>query len=151
MSEKKVGRPTKYDPEFHPQDIILRMANGEFDSQIAAAWSISRDSLYEWIKTHEEFKEAREIGQPKREAKWIEIGRTFMEKGNKAGFNYWMAFCNNQLGWKSDKEESNVHINNMNLIENKNTQELIDFVKNKINIIDVTPIEYKPDESDGIE
>ena len=61
---KKVKRrePYKYDPDFHPKDLLQFMEKGKSYSEWAGRVSINRDTVYEWKKTHPEFKKAMKEG-----------------------------------------------------------------------------------------
>lgn len=56
--ENKIGRPSKYNPEFC-QQLIDHMAQGLSFESFAAVIGVNQDTLYEWTKVHDEFSEAK--------------------------------------------------------------------------------------------
>jgi DNA-binding XRE family transcriptional regulator len=66
------GRPTLYDPSYC-QIAIDFMAQGYSQTALAGHLSISKDTLYEWMKVHPEFSDAIKIARPKR-VMALEIG-----------------------------------------------------------------------------
>lgn len=58
------GRATKYKPEY-PELLIKHMASGLSFESFAADCDCSFDTLYEWVKVHPEFSEAKKIGMTK--------------------------------------------------------------------------------------
>jgi hypothetical protein len=78
-----------YDPEYHCADLIARRALGELDCQIFAAWDISRNCFYKWLRDHPELKEAQEMSKEKWEANWVRRGIDFMEAGDDKKYRYW--------------------------------------------------------------
>lgn len=58
-----VGRPTKYNPDFHPSE-ARKLAELDFtDLQIAQSFGISEATLYNWKKQYLEFLEAIQEGK----------------------------------------------------------------------------------------
>lgn len=138
MAEER-GRPSKYNPEFHPADLLARMSQGELDAQIMAAWDISRGTFYNWAREHEDFKEALEKGLPKWEAAWLAKGIEYMEGGKDKAYRYWVKVLEVKGGseYKPQTRDfqgnvTNVHINQMNVLEQKNPEELATLIKHKL-------------------
>lgn len=52
------GRPTDYNPDFHPSDCIRLGKMGYFKVQMAEEWDICCDTINEWCSKHEEFSDA---------------------------------------------------------------------------------------------
>lgn len=52
------GRPTLYDPNFHPQNCIELGKQGYFKVQMAEVWDVDTDTIDEWRKKHVEFSGA---------------------------------------------------------------------------------------------
>jgi transposase-like protein len=52
------GRPTKYNPSFHPRLARLCALNGMIDTEIANELGITVSTLYEWKKKYKKFSEA---------------------------------------------------------------------------------------------
>jgi hypothetical protein len=125
----------KYDSKFHCEDLAKRRSLGQLDCEIFAAWDISRNCFYKWLRDHEEFKEAHERSQPKWEASWVSKGVNFMEEGNDKAFRYWIAVMNNKAGWAAgtkNAEQTQVNIQNMNVIHTGSKQELISYIKDEL-------------------
>ena len=51
------GRPTKYDPKYC-DEIIDYMGQGYSKTAFAGHIGVSRETIYEWGRTHEEFSDA---------------------------------------------------------------------------------------------
>ena len=61
----KVGRPTKYKPEYCDELIEFMgdyLSPCSFDS-FAGKIGINQDTLYEWAKVHKEFSEAKKLAE----------------------------------------------------------------------------------------
>lgn len=74
----KIGRPLKYRKEFHPQDFIRLSKQGKSLTQIALAWDIDRDTIYEWSKRNKEFSGAVKKGRALAEAWYMDLGQQAM-------------------------------------------------------------------------
>lgn len=57
----KMGRPTKYKPEFC-SELIEFMAQGYSFEAFAGKIKVNQDTLHEWCKVHKEFSEAKKLG-----------------------------------------------------------------------------------------
>ncbi len=125
---------TIYDPDFHPCDLADRMARGELNCEIEAAWGISRMTFSRWVKEHPDFDDAYQIGKSSWEAAWVAKGKEYMEGNKDKPFRYWIAVLNNKGGWSSERKEGTTNITNVqvNMLDNKNHNELLQFVQNKI-------------------
>jgi hypothetical protein len=132
----KLGRPFTYDETLHPGNLIALMTEGALDCEIYAQWNISKMSFYRWLNEHEELKEAHEIGLSKCEAWWTKRMRERFEAGDDKGFKYCIAIMNNKFGWekgsKSDGNTTNININNMNVLENKSRDSLLEYISAKL-------------------
>ena len=64
MSKKgKGGRPSKYDPKYHPQLVKWMARCGKTQAEIAEELEISEPTLYAWAKKYPEFlKSLKESG-----------------------------------------------------------------------------------------
>lgn len=58
-----VGRPTKYDPAFHPVWVEKLGKLGATDEEIAEAFEVSLRTIHEWSTVHTEFLHARKKGK----------------------------------------------------------------------------------------
>lgn len=52
------GRPTKYDPDFHPEDCIRLGKLGYFKVEMAEEWDVSCDTINDWMHANQEFLHA---------------------------------------------------------------------------------------------
>lgn len=83
-----VGRPTDYNPEFHPQEIIrLMKEEGLTDVEVAVRWDIVVETLWEWKQSHPEFSKASTRARQCRKAWWLEKGRQGLFTGEKEKFD----------------------------------------------------------------
>lgn len=58
-----VGRPTKYDPAFHPVWVEKLAKLGATDVEIADTFDVSVWTIHEWSKVYPEFSHARRQGK----------------------------------------------------------------------------------------
>ena len=74
----KVGRPTKYRPEFC--DLIIKVGEeGGWLCEMAEACDVVRSTMDEWAANHPEFSEALTRAKQKAQAWFERKGRTGME------------------------------------------------------------------------
>lgn len=107
----KVGRPPKYQADFHPEDFLRLSEQGKTLAQIAKSWKVDRDTINEWAKVHKEFSVAKKRGREIAEAWYMDLGQAAMLgqaaiDGKKISINLGM-FCwltKNMFRW-SDKME----------------------------------------------
>ena len=66
------SRKTKYCLEFAPL-LVYHMGKGFSFSSFSALIGVTNTTLYRWVKEHEDFAEAREIGESRREYRWESI------------------------------------------------------------------------------
>jgi hypothetical protein len=52
------GRPTKYDPAYHPEHAYKLALLSHTDEEMAAFFEIDVTTFYEWMKKHEEFSQS---------------------------------------------------------------------------------------------
>ena len=57
------GRPTKYDADFHPKQVLKYALLGLTDKQMAGAFEINPDTFYQWKKKYPEFSDAIKKGK----------------------------------------------------------------------------------------
>ena len=100
----KVGRPPKYNKDFHPEDFIRLAKLGKNKKQIAFEWDVCRDTVLDWEKTHKEFSCAIKKGHQFFEAYWINFfhDAAHLKRRIDLGAAIWLT--KNTLGW-SDKQE----------------------------------------------
>lgn len=108
----KVGRPTKYRADFHPED-FLRLSNlGKVLAQIAREWKVERETIRDWAAKHKEFSTAVKRGRQWAEAWWMDlfqgaaVGK--MPVGSKFNAVPAIWLTKNAFGWadKVEQEES---------------------------------------------
>lgn len=68
------GRPTKYDPAFC-DDLLEHMRRGKTFESFAGKLDVCRDTLYEWMRRHPDFSDARKRGLPLLELHYLEMGQ----------------------------------------------------------------------------
>lgn len=124
MSE--AGRPSKFDPDFHPESFIELSKEGKTLAEICAAWGICRDTLWRWSKDKDRtiFSDAIKIGLQAREAWFVEQGKKIFRgeiKGNPAP---WVFIMKNCFKWSdknddepTDKEEETVTLTTDQLLD----------------------------------
>ena len=103
----KMGRPSKYKPEYCEM-IIEHMAKGLSIESFAGVVGVCEDTLNEWSKQYPEFKEARAIGKPKSRLFWekLAIDNILNENfGNGQGSKslntgIWCANMKNRFQWR---------------------------------------------------
>lgn len=78
------GRPSKYS-EAYCNEIIEHMATGASIASFAGLIGVSRDTISEWAKVHEEFSAAVKIGKAKCASWWEGRLRTIAETGGGPG------------------------------------------------------------------
>jgi len=98
----KIGRPTKYKPEYC-DTVIEVMEKGFSKEAVAGHIGISKDTLYKWIKKHEEFSDSIKRGVEISRVFWEELGIEMVTagQGNAAS---WIFNMKNRFGWKDKKE-----------------------------------------------
>ena len=64
MAKGPGGRPTKYKPEYC-QLLIEHMSSGLSYQSFAGKVSVSIETIYDWLKAHPEFLDAKKIGTVK--------------------------------------------------------------------------------------
>ena|ERR1700744_6546436 len=75
---KKIGRPTDYRADFHPDNFIELSRQGKNITQIAARWGTYRSVIYNWAEKHPNFKDAIKKGQELMEAWYSDLGQAAM-------------------------------------------------------------------------
>lgn len=128
----------KYNSEL-PEKLLKLMARGYKDAQIYAEWKICKDTFYSWLNEHPDFKAAHLEGLELCEAWWENKGIEYMEAGDNKKFNYWIAFMNRKFGWSrtgNTDNTTNVNIGQINVLQNQNKDQLIEFIKGKMQALD---------------
>ena len=105
------GRPTNYRDHF-PEQLIEHMARGKSFESFGAYANCGVSTLYDWVDRHEEFSEAKSIGELKSLDHWEEIASAaaFEKSYNAAIIIYTMKCRFRKYGW-ADSEKIQQQIN----------------------------------------
>lgn len=159
MANRRKYDPTykPYDKEWHPLDLIERMATGETNIEVLAAWNISEPTFYRWRHEHLELEDAYQLGLVQFESWFIKNRFNPMIEGKLEGrhaFMSSMAIANNKLKWKKegdirDSRTANITIGQINNFNQKDPKELealilknMDYLEYN-NVLDVPSEEIK--------
>lgn len=154
MKNSPVGRPVDYNPLVQIPLMKDLMEKGYWDYEIIAVFEVSKTTFYRWIRENPEFQEAHEIGKNKRAAFWTQLGRNaVLNKEKDFQFKPWISFMNNQMqdfGWGTGEEgkRQTININQMNVLQTKDSTELLEMLQDKLKTLDpklkqILPIEVK--------
>lgn len=81
------GRPTDYDADFHPQDLIRLATLGKSVAHCCANWGICRKTFYNWAKCNPEFLHSYARAREIINAFWIDKAEDGVtETGNESGY-----------------------------------------------------------------
>lgn len=141
-------KETGYNPNFHPEDLVKRMSEGQTDVEIFADWDISKATFYRWRQEFPELEAAHARALPKWESAWLKKGINFMENGNREAYKYWAQIMGIKGGaeYRPDKGNvTNVHVNQMNVLSNKSEAELTQILQNKMQRLNI----QQPDAQDA--
>ena len=106
------GQPTKYRKEYCEQ-LVDHMARGLSFESFGAKIDCHYDTLYEWVKVHLEFSDARKMGITKALYFFDQIGvamsdpRVDTTKSNTVSWIYQMKCRFNKFGWNPIGQDSN--------------------------------------------
>lgn len=103
-TKPKVGRPSKYQPEFCDRVPEL-MQNGLAIEEVAAELRVALSTLYLWRENYSEFSEAIKKGEDLSRAWWMARGRLAL---NDKEFNatLWYMNMKNRHGWTDRREDT---------------------------------------------
>ena len=102
---RKAGQPTKYDPDFHPQELMKKGKEGNSIAMVACDWDIHKDTIWEWNKVHPEFSVAFKKYKMNLEAFYTKLGLKMATGGfTKSNPAIFIWLTKNIIGW-SDKIE----------------------------------------------
>ncbi len=141
------GRPTTFieaitpisESEYtqsHPELMLRLMTEGKLNMQVIAALGLKKDTFYRWIREHEDFKTAYEIGRCRAEAYWAQQLQDMTIERNDKGCKACIMILNNNFGWGKDEMartqvQNTINIQgNMNVIQQKSQEELIELIQN---------------------
>lgn len=107
------GAPTKYKPEYC-QLLIEHMDRGFSFESFAAECDVCFDTLYEWVKVHPEFSEAKRKATAKGMRQWEKMGMSGM-LGEIMNFNSgtWIFNMKNRFKWTDRLETKETNITGM--------------------------------------
>lgn len=111
LETKKPGRPTTYKPEYCEM-LIEHMREGfNFETFAAKLNYQSKSSLYKWLDKHEDFREAKGIGEALAQQWWFNLGK-MAAAGKVPGFNatVWIFTMKNMFKWRDKQPEENSDI-----------------------------------------
>ena len=128
------GMPSKYKPEFC--DLLIKhMADGLSFESFGAVAKVHKDTLYEWLKVHPEFVEAKAEAWAENLLFYEKVGRAGMT-GKLDGFNVtaWIFSMKNRHGWRDRQPEEvdRTIINNNNGAAKLTDSELTLFIDEEI-------------------
>lgn len=106
MAEKsKGGRPSKYNPALI-EDLVKHMTQGLSFESFAGRVGVHKDTLYEWLKHHPEFSDAKKRGEAGSLLFWEKLGLLGVV-GKQKGFNatMWIFNMKNRFKWRDYWEE----------------------------------------------
>lgn len=124
--------PAKYNVN-KCQELIELMAKGYTNAQVFREWNIHKDTFYDWINKHPQFREAYKAGLDRWEA-WLMDQFQAMIKGDitaKHAFNSVAMLANNKLNWKNKQEEgttNNINIGNINVLQTQSAEKLLELI-----------------------
>lgn len=104
------GAPTKYKSKYCDL-VIEHMDKGLSFESFAATIDVCVDTLYEWIKVHKEFSDAKKKATAKALCKWETIGMSGMQ-GEIMNFNAstWIFSMKNRFKWTDRMETKETQI-----------------------------------------
>lgn len=102
----RIGRPSKYKKKYC-QMIMDHLDSGYSIESFAAVVHVNQDTIWEWIKVHDDFSEAVKRGRAYCQLYWEKIGMTGM-MGRIVGFNptTWIFNMKNRFNWQDKVETS---------------------------------------------
>ncbi len=85
---------------------IALMSQGASKVEVAAELGITRDTLYEWVGSNEEFSDTIKMGETLSQAWWEKKARLSLDGGQ---FNTALWFINmkNRFGWQNTPQTNN--------------------------------------------
>lgn len=99
---RRPGRPSKYDPEVHPRQVIALMKMGNSMTQTATKMGLLTENLVDWARDNSDFSEALIYGNQACETWWIE---NLMIGMHSQHFKVaaWAMFMGNKFKWRNPK------------------------------------------------
>lgn len=109
---KKVGRPCKYDPEFHiPYMLEKSASDGYMVHDYCADWGIDESTFYDWARVHTEFSQAYRKSKMAQKKWWFNQARNGLNKSKGESFNAtaW-SMCMRNMGVSTDERKLSIDI-----------------------------------------
>lgn len=105
----KLGRPTKYKRKFCQIAYDL-LSKGYSKEALAGNLGVSKQCLYEWVQTYDDFGDAVERGVSASQFFWEDLGMRGTQ-GQVKGFNAtaWMFNMKNRFGWAEKTDSAISH------------------------------------------
>ena len=98
-SPAKVGRPTKYKPEYC-EKLVEHMQQGFSFESFASVAKTCKDTVYHWVNQHPEFSEAKKRGTAHLEIFYTRMGMNLAQGEYKNGSaTAWIYLTKNILKW----------------------------------------------------
>lgn len=107
---KKVGRPTKYKPDYHPEKAHKLALLGLTDEEMAVSFDVTTSTIYEWMNRHSEFSEAIKSGKVTADAN---VAQSLYKKalaGDTTSAIFWLKNRRSK-DWR-DKQDQDVTLKN---------------------------------------
>lgn len=93
------GKPTKYDADKHIGLLFDVFSEGEGVAAFLNEATISKQTFYDWLKAHQEFKEAYEGAINCSQRKW----ETYPKNNPDFNFPYWSTIMRSRFGYGKTK------------------------------------------------
>lgn len=94
-----MSRPTKY-KSVMLKKVTRLMSAGASKVEVAAALGVTRDTIYEWSRTNQEFSDTIKMGETLSQAWWEKKARLSLEPG-KINTALWFINMKNRFGWQN--------------------------------------------------
>jgi len=131
---RKIGRPSKYDPETHPYQALEAMSQGASKAELCIEMCINPLTLVYWQDHHEDFLVAIKIGELLSRAWWIKQGRVNVSNRD-FNFGLYIIMMRNMHGWRGKDHDGppaseNYVTNNILIQQIKDNPEQLETVQN---------------------
>jgi|ERR1700742_1102044 len=93
------GQPTKYDKGKHISLLYNIFDNGEGIAEFCAETLISKQTFFNWLEAHREFKEAYDIVLNLSERKWLK----YPLENRDINYAYWQSIMRNKFGYNKSR------------------------------------------------
>jgi len=133
------GRPTSYDPNFHPAECERLALDKDYNlTQTARDFRVCRDTLYQWEKVHPEFSDAIKRARTYSAAGYYDKIQRGMTDPN---FNSRAAELCAKHAYKIERDEAKAKIHGLS--DAKTLEEEIKCVKKALSQSEITPDQAK--------